>query len=62
MDRLKKQNLKLLEIYVAIIPNHSIFQIFRSDIENINYLETSGIYRINFVNNEGNKYSYIGKT
>lgn len=38
------------------------FQIIRSDIEKINYLQTSGIYRINFVNNEGYKGSYIGMT
>lgn len=59
---LKKTELKILEIYVAITQKHSTFQIFQSNTENINHLQTSGIYSINLLNNEGNKYSYIGKT
>lgn len=43
-------------------PNSSTFEIIRSDIERINRLQISGIYRINFVNNEANEDSYISLT
>lgn len=44
---------------ILCIFNGCIFKIIRSDIQEINHLQTSGFYRINFVTNKGNKESYL---
>lgn len=57
-----KRDFMNLGLIVPITPNPSIFQIIRPDIEKINRLQISGLYRINVVTCDGNGGSYMGIT
>lgn len=49
-------------LMVMGLPNSSIFQKIRSDREEINQLEKSGIYKINCVGDKRKKVCYIDVT
>ena len=51
-----------LGINIPIRPNRNIFQRIRKDQDSINPLETSGIYKIDFINKNDKAGSYIGMT
>lgn len=56
-----KCELKKFNLNVPITPNRLIFQVIISDSENINHIETAGIYKINYTYEDGkkNKSVYI---
>ena len=59
--KIKNEALKL-GINIPIKPNSNIFQQIRKDRDSINPLETSGIYKLEFINENNKTGSYIGMT